>query len=496
MQKILIDTDVVLNVLLCEEPFFVTSLEVFVRLEQGETCGFVMFLPFSHINAKLLPMQLVEQTLLQVSLHAGHWTAQVTAATGAVSRGDLDEMIDWFTGSERELTIRCDPFNLFLHPLPSGHYALGIIHSVQNNTQLLHVRILFIPPKTLLAYGNHPIALFESLQEQIPFVEHPPNELSPLILPPPRLCVNSALLEKMQSRLGAMAIAQLMQSLFNAECTLFTSRTVSALSVLSALFDLLPIPYRPELTFSSDFFLSAHNSFRLTGFNKLHHRTIRLMKQWGVPVISLERSNKGSVETLDPWARFVYQLLETRNFAFLEHCHQQSAVHSPTEMQIMWDNLNEVGVSMSKAMLSAGASLEKHISATEISTHTLETLRVVAAIDQMLPMLSGIQQKTIKAHREQRLGEQFPQFREELSELEAYLMRAMFGDDLALTSLKQRWMKLSPQLASELSPEARLVIQEEIVATIHAVLTSADEESEQQVLRSAQLLELMVFFLR
>jgi len=41
MQKILIDTDVVLNVLLCEEPFFVTSLEVFVRLEQGETCGFV-----------------------------------------------------------------------------------------------------------------------------------------------------------------------------------------------------------------------------------------------------------------------------------------------------------------------------------------------------------------------------------------------------------------------------------------------------------------------
>jgi len=41
MLKILIDTDVVLNVLLREEPFFETSLEVFIRLEQEKTCGFI-----------------------------------------------------------------------------------------------------------------------------------------------------------------------------------------------------------------------------------------------------------------------------------------------------------------------------------------------------------------------------------------------------------------------------------------------------------------------
>jgi predicted nucleic acid-binding protein len=41
MEEILIDTDVVLNVLLREEPFFETSAKVFARLERGDICGFL-----------------------------------------------------------------------------------------------------------------------------------------------------------------------------------------------------------------------------------------------------------------------------------------------------------------------------------------------------------------------------------------------------------------------------------------------------------------------
>ena len=41
MEKILIDTDVVLNVLLREEPFFESSSQVFARLECGDVRGFL-----------------------------------------------------------------------------------------------------------------------------------------------------------------------------------------------------------------------------------------------------------------------------------------------------------------------------------------------------------------------------------------------------------------------------------------------------------------------
>jgi hypothetical protein len=446
----------------------------------------------------------VEQVFLQVRLQTGLWTAQVAAATVSVQRVDLDEITDWFTGNEKELSLRCDPFNLFFHPLPTGHYALGIIYPVQRSffaifqqPQMLNVRVLIISPKCLFEHGNHPVVLFETFRNrhQIPFVSQPPKQLTPLASTVSPLHVNVALLDNILKRLGAMSLAQLTQSLFNAECTLFTSRSVSALSVLSAQFDLLPIHYRPELTFSSDFFFSSKNSFRLSGFSRLQQRTVRLMKQWGVPVIALERGNKGALETLDPWSRFIFQLLQSRHFGFWErywNLEYRQAVRSPVESQpIIWDNLNEVGVLLSKAMQS-GTLPEKLISATDIPSHTLEELRCVAAVDQMIPMLEDQKPQGTTPMSDQRLGERFPQFREELSELEVYLVRGIFGDESVLSHLKRVWLLLAPRLDGE----TKEIIQEMIVATIHAVLMSVEGDTERRLHRSSQLLELMMFFLQ
>jgi len=445
----------------------------------------------------------VEQVFLQVRLQTTNWTAHVAAATNSVPLMDQDEIVDWFTGSEQELTIRCDPFNFFFHPLPSGHYALGVIYPAQQSvfslwgkSQTLNVRVLIVSQNYLLERGNHPVVLFETFrrQDQIPLDLQPPQQLSPLVLTDSPVQINTSLLDTLVNRLGAMALAQLMQSLFTAECTLFTSQSVSALSVLSALFDLLPIRYRPELTFSSDFFLSPKNSFRLTGFSKLPHRTIRLMKQWGVPVISLERGNKGSLETLDPWSRFIYQMLQSRNFDFVNRYWniKHLTSHESSELpSIIWDNLHEVGVELNKAMAS-GAVPNKPLSATDFPSHSLEELRCVAAVEQIIPMFTGPKPSVVKPLCDQRLGERFPQFREELSELEAYLVRGIFGDESVFPHIKRIWLQLTKQLELE----TKETLQGAIVTTIHAVLASLDGSTELRLQRGTQLLELMVFFLQ
>ena len=445
----------------------------------------------------------VEQIFYQVHLLSGNWTARMTAATQAVHHADQTEIADWFSGSEKELALRYDPFNFFFHPLPSGQHAIGIIYPARRSffslfqlPQILNVRIFVVSPKALFEHGNHPVALFETLRQQqyILLDSEPPEQLLPLVPPASPLPINSSLLETVVNRLGAMSLAQLTQSLFNAECTLFTSRSVSALSVLSALFDLLPIHYRPELTFSSDFFFSSKNSFRLSGFNKLRQRTIRFMKQYGVPVISLEQGNKGSLETLDPWSRFVYQLLQTRNFGFLErhrNIEYREATLLPMELQpIIWDNLHEVGVSLSKAML-LGTQPDAHVSATDVPAHSLEELRCVAAVDQMIPMLTVPQPNVARPIKDRRLADRFPQFREELSELETYLVRGIFGDESVQPNIRRIWSRLLPRLDSE----SRESIQEAIITTIHAVLIPPDGDTGQRLLRNSQLLELMVFFL-
>ena len=445
----------------------------------------------------------VEQVFYQVHLQSGNWTAQIVAATKDVHRTDKTEITDWLTGSEKDLALRCNPFNLFFHPLPSGQHALGIIYPARRNflslfqqPQSLYVRVLVVSPKALFEHGNHPVALIETLrqQQQIPFVVEPPKQLSPLVPTATPLPINVSLLETLVNRLGAMSLAQLTQSLFNAECTLFTSKSVSSLSVLSALFDLLPIHYRPELTFSSEFFFSSKNSFRLLGFSRLRQRTIRSMKQWGVPVISLEHDNKGSLETLDPWARFIYQLLQTRNFGFLEWHrnleYQWATLPSMDSQPIIWDNLHEVGVSLSKAMAS-GTLPDTLVSATDFPNHSLEELRCVAAVDQMIPMLTAPKPNAAKPVKDQRLADQFPQYKEELSQLETYLVRVIFGDESVLPNIKRIWTLLLTQLDEE-SKEA---LRESIIATIHTVLVPQDGDVGKRLLRHSQLLELMVFFL-
>gem|GEM_PF-2268784 len=461
-------------------------------------------------------MQPVEQIFLQVQLHDAHWKSLVAAKTDAVHPVDHDEIRDWFTGSEEEVSIRCDPFNLFFHPLPSGQYALGIIYSTRKTvpetakqSKKLYVHILIIPPQFLLDNGNHPIAMFETFRHQIPFfapvfpAQHIRSEdqeqIAPIVSATRFSPINADLMEMLTQRLGAMSLAQLMQSLFNAECTLFTSKSVSSLSVLSVLFDLLPIHYRPELAFSSDFFFTAKNSFRLSGFSKLQQRTIRLMRQWGVPVISLEQGNTGAMETLDPWARFVYQILQTKNFAFLNKQWSDqyySAMLTPLDLEpVIWDNLHEVGISLSKAML-LGALPEKHISATEFSTHTLEELRCVAAVEQMIPMLNIPLTISTKLDASEPVGNgclatRFPQYQKELSELEISLRRAMSDDRTAVLDIRTIWN----QLLLQMDADSKDSIQESIIAFLHAALNALHESTEQRLKKTANLLELMMLFL-
>jgi hypothetical protein len=107
-------------------------------------------------------------------------------------------------------------------------------------------------------------------------------------------------------------------------------------------------------------------------------------------------------------------------------------------------------------------------------------------------MLTTLKPNAAKPMNEQRLGEQFPQLREELSELEVYLVRGIFGDESALPHIKRIWTQLTPQLEWE----EKETIQEAILATIHAVLTSLEGDSGQRLHRSSQLLQLMTFFLQ
>jgi hypothetical protein len=443
----------------------------------------------------------VEQIFLQVRSQVGNKIADVAAATETICRADLNEVIDWFSAAENEIVLRCDPISIFFHPLPSGNFALGVIYPAQRSflaflqpPKNFNVRVLIIPPQTLLEKANHPIALFEEFRQRhlIPLISQAPKQILPItplaVLPP----IDRTQHESLAHRLGAMAIAQLVQSLFNAECTLFTSRPIDSLSVLSVIFDLLPMRYRTELTFSTDIFFSSRTSFRLMGCGS--HWAVRYAKNLGLPMMVLDRKHTGAVETLDPWSRFVYQFFQGEHFNFLEACqkseHRSLLMLKPEVSQpILWENLNEIGVAWSRDLLS-GSLPGETVSAVDPPAHSLEELRCMAAVDQLLPMLNRAEPSGITPLPERRLADRFPQFGEKISELESYLTRCLFGDEDILSTIKRIWSSLEPQL----DVTTKEIIQAEYVALIRAVLISSDNDSGRRLLRSSQLLELMLIF--
>jgi hypothetical protein len=405
--------------------------------------------------------------------------------------------------------IRFDTLNLFFHPLPSGDYAIGIIYPAQRGffsflqpPKTFYVRVLIATPQTLLEKGNHPIALFDEFRHRhkIPLVSTPPKRLVPLVPLHTPATIDVKLLESLAQTCGAQNIARLVQSLFDAECTLFTSRPVSTLSVISALIDLLPLRYRTELTFSTDLFFSLRNPFRLIGCCGNPKRSVQYAKILGFPLIALESGDCKPMGDFDPWSRFVYQLFQTRNFSFLKQQFQNeysnfvSSAGVAFWANIFWENLHDVGLSWSKTLLRGSAEPMILPRADQLSTHSVEELRCLTAVEQLIPL---VEQEGKAAATKQRtvpkLAEQFPRFQKEMNALDSDIARAVFGDETVLSRIQTTWRSLE----SKLNWDEKDTVREEYIALIRTILVQTPESGDtQKLLRSSQLLDLMMIFLQ
>jgi hypothetical protein len=476
-------------------------------------------------------MEPVEQVFLHVRSVAGFRTVDVTATTEFVRVSDLTEIVGWFSCAETESVIRFDTLNIFFHPLPSGDYALGIISPAQRGffsffqpPKSFFVRILIIPPRTLLEKGNHPLALFDEFRRRrkIPIVSHAPKRLSPLLPLRSTELANRERFDAASRSPGPAAFAVLYQSLFDSECTLFHSSNIPPTAVLSVLFDLLPICYRTELTFSTELFFSLRTPFRAVGLSGSRRLAANQVKLLGIPAVFMDelmnedvKKKSGFAKTLnlDPWSRFVYRILQTRNFSFLENHlkteHQNTvAVFDENALSAAhWEDLHRIAVSRTKALNSTAVSIpERRYSNNETAVPgDREALRCFTAVEQLLPIIdqeneTWIQQQTglsspnVLQHKSaSSLLERIPRLLgSPIAELDSFVTRALFGDESVLPKIQTIWKSAGSQMAWD----EKDMIREEYLSLIRSFLVHSPEGGRtRSVQRSSQLLDLMLIFL-
>ena len=279
-------------------------------------------------------MRLIQQVLLSVVTDESRWQCDVVAATDSICSVDLRELTDWFSGGVSDSAFQFEASKLFFHPLPSGHLTLGrmIPKQASRGKWSFYVHFLIVSPSTLLIFANNPIALYQRLygMGNAPLFQKIPYHLKPIQIPEsvrPISYVDETVLTKLVNNPGPKATAILLQNALDSICTFFSGGP-NSLRMLYGLFNLLPLSWRSELTFSTNVPFSRSPSFKLVGISSGTNPFRLNSNDCGISFCDLSamrRTDRKTATQLDAWPLFIYHLLLRKDFGLLQHIYQEEA---------------------------------------------------------------------------------------------------------------------------------------------------------------------------
>ena len=283
-------------------------------------------------------MRLIQQALLSVVTDESRWRCDVVAATDSICSVDLRELTDWFSGGVPDSAFQFEASKLFFHPLPSGHLTLGRMIPKQGfrGKRPFYVHSLVVSPSTLLCFANNPVALYQRLygMGNAPLFQKAPYHLEPIQIPEsvrPISYVNEIVLTKLANNPGPKATAILLQNALDSVCTFFSGGP-NSLRMLYGLFNLLPLSWRLELTFSMNVPFSRSPSFKLVGIPSGTNPSRLDCNDHGISFCDLSAIRRADRKTATPlaaWPLFIYHLLQRKDFGLLQRIYQEEARDVP-----------------------------------------------------------------------------------------------------------------------------------------------------------------------
>jgi hypothetical protein len=274
----------------------------------------------------LQKMSKVEQVFIPVSAQGGPLVP--AAWSCGVLPIDLEEILE----STKSLSVpharHFDLLNLFFHHLPSGAYAMGRLLPSAKNRRLklteikeFYLQYMIVPPDLFLRFGNNPVLLYHAILRQggLPFAAKPVGAVEPILVERSRKWFDIPLLRWGVTYPGVVPLAKLADTVLHSLSTTFTGGP-QPLYVISALFNLFPIRFRPELTFSSSLFFEPSRYFRVIGFSEKQRSGAETRNFFPVPHLNLDNLILQTRETFPEhgWQRFIREVLGSGNFDFFQ----------------------------------------------------------------------------------------------------------------------------------------------------------------------------------
>ncbi|MBQ2789394.1 MAG: hypothetical protein IJE97_07125 [Thermoguttaceae bacterium] len=213
--------------------------------------------------------------LVEQAVFEANWTrraangrneASLLSATEGALRADLDAALDWASRVET-FDDEYDPRNLFFFPTPSGAFAIGRLTPAARSAEegAFYFQMFFVEEDAFFQCGANPVALLHLALNTAKFSLYRPDAtLEAFRLEARAPWIDQEELRRTTERLGTRALTTLIQAVLDSSRTTFVA-DYNAFLVVAALFELIPIHWRPELTFAVGVRFRDDSSLRLTG---------------------------------------------------------------------------------------------------------------------------------------------------------------------------------------------------------------------------------------
>ncbi len=245
---------------------------------------------------------------------------QLAASSPGIPSEDAQELAQWGPGHDSLYSTSADSGSTNFHRLQSGKFCIsrtvlaGHEYSGRGG-QRVYTHSFLVDYEALARFAFNPIRIMDALfaAGRTDVIDTPPRQLDPIPLVGRASAVNTGVLQRVTSDLGAHKLASLLKAALDCSGLGIVS-AVHPPRLFSALLDLLPPPHRTRFWFTTGLRVSSRRPFRLAVLPQDPEEQRRAVRQFRMTAVDLDTDPLAKFAPTVGWPLLMHELLADGQF--------------------------------------------------------------------------------------------------------------------------------------------------------------------------------------
>lgn len=240
---------------------------------------------------------------------------QLVAATDGISADDSQSLTQWCPAHDSLVESSPQATSINFHPLPSGNYCIsrtmlgGAEYSGRGGGRVF-TQCFVVPPKLLQKFSNNPFRMLEAISAagHVRYYEAIPTRLETFQLVGRSSVIDRSLLRKLRTDPRRSRLCAVVAAVVGNRSVCVIERRAPELW-LAALFSVLPVECRTQVSFCTGLQFSGRRPFRCASRRTLERDVRKSSQRSGITLLDVDELGDSGDEIPRGWATLAGQIL-------------------------------------------------------------------------------------------------------------------------------------------------------------------------------------------